>query len=84
MHRQAGPLLERVRHISESDGGPQVEVGIDTNLIEMAVLDSIDFLELIAFIEKKTGQRIDLMQVSPSDLVTISGLSRHVRGLMSA
>ena len=79
-----GMVLDQVRQISARNGGSDVEVGLDTNLIEMAVLDSVDFLELIAFIEKKTAQRIDLMQVDPTELVTIKGLSGHVKRLLSA
>ena len=50
----------------------------ETDLIAEGLLDSVDFLELIVFVEQETGQSIDISQVDPNDLTSIAGLCRHV------
>lgn len=72
-------VLEWVCEHSQLDAGESIELDGDTNLIEKAGLDSVGFLELIQFVEKRTGQRIDLSAVDPKDLVSINGLCRHVK-----
>lgn len=43
----------------------------DTDLIGSAILDSVAFLELLAFIEKIGGAEVDLDAADPASLTTI-------------
>jgi acyl carrier protein len=71
-------MVDWVRKNSDLDSDERAEVRADTNLIENAIVDSIGFLELIAFAEERTGLQIDLMSVDPNDLQSIRGLCRHL------
>jgi acyl carrier protein len=44
--------------------------------MESGLLDSIGFVELIVFMERKTGGNIDLTDVDPSEFTTVNGLSQ--------
>ena len=50
----------------------------DTDLMRESVLDSVGFIELVAFLERQTGQGIDLETASAEDLTSIRGLCRLV------
>ncbi|MBF0183210.1 MAG: hypothetical protein HQM06_02310 [Magnetococcales bacterium] len=47
----------------------------DDNLFELALLTSLQFIELIQLLESKTGISIDFTRTDPSSLVTLQGLS---------
>jgi acyl carrier protein len=44
----------------------------DFNIIENGVLDSLQFLELVYFIEDLTGQEVDKSKISVSDFMTLN------------
>jgi|SRR5579871_2267679 len=46
----------------------------DTELLGSGLLDSFDFLDLIVFIENKTGKKIDLSVADPNQFSLVSGL----------
>ena len=48
----------------------------ELDLLEAGVLDSLGFVELIAFIEEATGLQLDLLDIEPEEFATIQGLSR--------
>ena len=52
------------------------EISGSTNLFEEAVLDSLGFVDLIAFLEKTTDREIDLLELDEDDLSTLQGLCR--------
>ena len=48
------------------------------DLFAAGLLDSVGFVELVAFIEEQAGGQIDLAEVDPEEFMTIQGLCRHV------
>lgn len=69
-----------LKKISNEAYGEEISgVGVDTDLIQDAIVDSIGFIELIEFIEKDAGVKIDLTEAEAGDLTTISGLCSYVR-----
>jgi len=44
------------------------------NLIQSGVLDSLDFIRLLAEIEEVFGKEIDLFEADPEKVVTVEGL----------
>ena len=47
-----------------------------TNLMEEAILDSMGFVDLLAYLEKTTGREIDLLELDEDDLSTLQGICR--------
>jgi acyl carrier protein len=52
------------------------EITEHTNLLESGLLDSFGFIELMLYLERQAGCRIDLTDVDPADFATVSGLCR--------
>jgi acyl carrier protein len=69
-------IIKWVRKNAQTNGSGQVELTVHTNLMESGLLDSIGFVELIVFMESKTGSNIDLTDVDPSEFTTVNGLSQ--------
>lgn len=55
-----------------------IEISEDTNLLESGLLDSFAFVDLILFIESRTGKKIDLIDVSPQQFTVVRGLCQLV------
>ena len=51
-----------------------VEITPETNLLLTGLLDSLAFIELVAFIEEQTGRPVDLLDIDPEEFTTIRGL----------
>ena len=51
-----------------------LKITADTELLGSGLLDSFDFLDLIVYIETKTGKKIDLSVADPNDFSLVRGL----------
>jgi acyl carrier protein len=51
-------------------------ISADTELLGSGLLDSFDFLDLIVYIESKTGRKIDLAVADPGEISVVRGLCR--------
>ncbi len=60
-----------------SDG---TKITADTELLGSGLLDSFDFLDLIVFIENKTGKKIDLSVADPNQFSLVRGLWQLATG----
>ena len=69
-------IIKWVRKNAQANRNGHVEITGDTNLMESGLLDSIGFIELIVFVERRTGCNIDLTDVDPGDFTTVNGLSQ--------
>lgn len=61
-------------------GDDPSQLSDDENLIETGWLDSIAVLELLVYLEKHTGNKIDLSEADPEDFSTLGGLVRQAVG----
>lgn len=52
----------------------------DTELLGSGLLDSFDFLDLIVYIETKTGKKIDLSVADPNQFSLVRGLWQLATG----
>jgi len=50
----------------------------ETDLLAGGALDSMGFIELLAYVESVTGQKIDLHELDPGVFTSIAGLARSV------
>ena len=50
-----------------------------TNLLEEGILDSLAFIDLLAFLEQQTGQSVDLSELEPEEFSTVQGLCTHMQ-----
>ena len=60
-----------------SDG---LKITADTELLGSGLLDSFDFLDLIVYIENKTGKKIDLSVADPNEFALVRGLWQLATG----
>jgi acyl carrier protein len=51
-----------------------LKITADTELLGSGLLDSFDFLDVIVYIENKTGKKIDLSVADPNQFSIVSGL----------
>ncbi len=51
-----------------------LKITADTELLGSGLLDSFDFLDVIVYIENKTGKKIDLSVADPNEFSLVSGL----------
>ncbi len=61
---------------AETNGSVKAEITPDTDLIATGVLTSRGIIELLLFIEDRTGCRIDLTDVEPSEFSVVGSLCR--------
>jgi acyl carrier protein len=57
-----------------------LKITADTELLGSGLLDSFDFLDVIVYIENKTGRKIDLSVADPNDFSLVSGLWKLANG----
>jgi len=61
---------------AETNGSVNAEITPDTDLIATGMLTSLGIIELLLFIEARTGCRIDLTDVEPSEFSVVGSLCR--------
>ena len=71
-------VLEWVRAHNQQRDPLAGEVTEDTDLLVSGMLDSMGFVELMAFMEETTGFKIDLIDLDPSEFTKIRGLCAYV------
>jgi acyl carrier protein len=57
-----------------------LKITADTELLGSGLLDSFDFLDVIVYIENKTGKKIDLSVADPNQFSLVSGLWQLATG----
>jgi acyl carrier protein len=73
--------LRRMIHewiLRQGQAGEAAPLNEQSDLIASGALDSMGFIELLAYIESATGQKVDLQEVDVSALTSIDGLVRHI------
>jgi acyl carrier protein len=56
------------------------KITAETELLGSGLLDSFDFLDVIVYIENKTGKKIDLSVADPNQFSLVSGLYQLAMG----
>lgn len=74
----ASRLLFIVEDFLQRRNGRVPAVNMDDNLLELGLIDSNDFFDLLFSIEEELGIAIDLVAADPADLVSVAGLSRYL------
>jgi acyl carrier protein len=62
------------REHCEDAGINGIEITPETDLLGSGALDSLGFIDLIAFIEASAGVELDLMEIDPDDFSRVQGL----------
>lgn len=60
------------------------EVGDDESLFARGYLDSMDLLDLVAYIEERSGVKIDDTEIVPDNFDTVSSINNMVQRLKQA
>ena len=56
------------------------EIRDDTGLIELGLVDSFGFLDLLLEVESETGLEVDLSDLDPGEFTSLGGLVRCLCG----
>lgn len=65
-----------VRANSRAPEAKSAALGDATDLLATGLLDSLGFVELLAYVEQTTGRPVDLSDADPSEFTTIEGFCR--------
>lgn len=65
-----------VRANSRAPEAKSLLIGDDADLLGTGLLDSLGFVELLAYVEQTTGRAIDLSDADPSEFTTVQGFCR--------
>ena len=57
------------------------DIGPDDGLIERGIIDSVGLMQLLGFIEERTGIRIPDHMVTPTNFDTVTAMEEMVDGL---
>ena len=66
-----------MRENNRNPEAPNGRIDLNTDLLTVGVLDSLSFIDLIGFIESKTGRRIELADIEPEEFTTVKGLCHY-------
>ncbi len=76
IRRAAAWILEN----SPNARAAKVEIAATTPLLQEGLLDSLGLVDLLAFLEKATGNEIDLFELDEDEAMTLEGLCRSATG----
>ena len=62
-----------VRSNSRAAEAKNAAIGDETDLLATGLLDSLGFVELLAYVEETTGRAVDLSDADPSEFTTVQG-----------
>jgi acyl carrier protein len=66
-----------VRGNSRAPDARAATIADHTDLLATGLLDSLGFVELLAYVEQTTGLQIDLSDADPSEFTTVEGFCRY-------
>lgn len=73
--------MERVlAWLNEKNPGLDGPIGVEEDLIEARLIDSMDFLEFIDLLEEISGSAIDLQEVTIDDFRTLARVKERFLG----
>lgn len=56
----------------------------DASFLEQGIIDSLGFMELVAFVEKEYGIRVEAQDLVPDNFDSVNKLSRYVSSRIAA
>jgi len=71
-------MMEHVRSWLMARKPETIEIGLDDDLIDTRVIDSLAFVEFVLFIEELLGHEIMITDSSVAALRTLRGIHDHV------
>ncbi|MEW5542997.1 acyl carrier protein [Streptomyces cyaneofuscatus] len=66
--------------LNEKNSGLDSPIGVEEDLIEARLIDSMDFLEFIDLLEEISGDSIDLQEVTIDDFRTLARVRERFLG----
>ncbi len=74
------------QHISKNIlfNGPDFNLDDDASFLEQGVIDSLGFMELVAFVEKEYGIKVGPQDLVPDNFDSVNKLSRYINSRIAA
>lgn len=73
-------VVEYLSEMAQRFGVKDLNLDDDTHLLEIGVMDSIGFIELVLATEERFGLALDLDREDPAEFTTLAGFVRTVAG----
>ncbi len=77
-------LQELVRQWLLEKKTQHADIPLDQDLFEGGIIDSMDYLDLITYLETSIGREVDVSIFDDSDLGSISGIAKQVNQQLNA
>jgi acyl carrier protein len=71
-------VIQWVRDNRQAGDFSEPEITENTDLMAAGLLDSYGFVDLLLFLEGRTGNRVDLTEVDPSEFTVVGSLCNIV------
>jgi len=69
-------VIQWIKEYKNDDGLEDRPITAETDLIGTGLLDSYGMIDLLMFVETRTGCRIDLADVDPTEFSVVRGVCR--------
>ncbi|MBV9011794.1 MAG: acyl carrier protein [Pseudonocardiales bacterium] len=77
MDQQTVPPVDEVRDWVLAKHTDRQDIGVDEDLIETRLVDSLSFVEFIFVIEQASGREIDIDTLDLDDLRTLTAIKKR-------
>lgn len=77
MINESNPQLTQIRTWLGAKKPENANVGLDVDLIENRLIDSLDFMDLIFLLEEVTEREVPMSEVSVDKLRTLRSIQEH-------
>ena len=76
------PQIERIRSYIQ-DKNPEFDLQMSSDIIENRLIDSLQFVEFVMFIEEVSGCKLDMQNLNIEDFRTLNTIRSYIDQLSS-
>jgi len=76
------PQIERIRPYVQ-DKNPEFDLQMSSDIIENRLIDSLQFVEFVMFIEEVSGCKLDMQNLNIEDFRTLNTIRSYIDQLSS-
>jgi acyl carrier protein len=69
-------VIDWIREHRQPGLSDDIEISPDTDLVGSGVLDSLGIVDLVLFVERQHGCKVDLVDADPNEFSVVKGLCR--------
>jgi acyl carrier protein len=74
---QSDAIIDKLRHWLVKHKPEAIDIGVDANIIESRVIDSLQFVSFLLYVEELRGRPIPADDVQLENFATLSAIRRN-------